>query len=282
MSDEFSAMMPITDDEFARLRDLVYDRYGINLTEKKRTLLVGRLQKVLRREGLASFSDFYDRVVAAANGGMLDELINRISTNFTYFWREHAHYDHLRSVALPEVCTRLQQQRECDLRVWCAAAATGEEPYTLAMLIHEHLGADYSRWQAGLLATDISLEALTTATAGSYSADAVKRLPARLKQRYLQADGDGSFRVAPELRADMFFRRFNLMHEFPFKRPFHIIFCRNVMIYFDRPTRRRLLQKLYHHTAPGGYLYIGHAESLNGIHDGYDSVQPAVYRRPPS
>jgi len=272
-------MMTITDDEFASLRDLVYDRFGINLTDRKRTLLVGRLQQVIRNHELDSFEAYHDRVTADESGTLLDELVNRVSTNFTYFWREPDHFEHLRDEVLPDLMDSLRAAGSYDLRLWCAAAATGEEPCVLAMMLREALAHDRSRWKAGLLATDISQRALDVARRGVYPDRALDKLPKALLGRYCRRTDTETWTVDPGLVADVTYRRFNLMNELPFKAPFHVIFCRNVMIYFDQPTRADLVRRMYDFVVPGGYLYVGHSESLGRVDCPFDYVRPGIYRR---
>lgn len=273
-------MQELTDKEFANIRDLVYRYAGINLTEQKRTLVMGRLRKVLVALGFDNYSDYFAHVEADKSGKALEEMINRISTNHTYFFREKAHFEFLLSTGLPEVTQAIKASGKNDLRLWCAAAATGEEPYCLAMLLLEYFGAEYRNWSAGLLATDISTHALSHAMRGVYNTERVAPTPAPYKGKYLKQTGEDAWEVSPVLKKEVLYRRFNLMAErWPFKGKFHIIFCRNVMIYFDQPTRERLVRKFYEHTAPGGYLFIGHSESLGREQCPYQYVKPAVYRK---
>jgi chemotaxis protein methyltransferase CheR len=272
-------LMPITDVEFRKIRDLVHARFGIFLTDQKRSLVVGRLQKLVRELDLGSFEAYYEHVRRDATGASLAELVNRISTNHTFFFREKEHFDYLLERVLPEICGRLREHGELDLRIWCAGCSSGEEAYTLAMLVQEYLGPERGRWQAGLLATDISQKVLRVAMDGRYDADRVAQLPSKLQRHFVDV-GDGMLQVRPELKKEITFRRFNLMNaRFPFKRPFHVIFCRNVMIYFDQPSREALVQRFFDHTAPGGYLFIGHSESLGRNRTPYGYVVPSVYRK---
>lgn len=270
----------LTDGEFNALRTLIYDRFGINLTDQKRTLVTGRLQRVLAQHKFRSFGEYIDYLNRDASGQGLSELVNRISTNHTYFYREHEHFEFFLRKALPAVLSNPEVARQRDLRIWCAGCSSGEEAYTLVMLTMESLGSEYSQWNAGLLATDVSENALRIARAGLYSEDRVSPLPQDFRRKYFKPIGDGNLTVVDRLKQEITFRRFNLMNEqFPFKRPFHIIFCRNVMIYFDQPTRDTLVRKYYDLTVPGGYLFIGHSETIRGGTHGYNYVMPAVYRK---
>ena len=210
----------------------------------------------------------------------LDSLVNRISTNFTFFFREKDHFDYFREKVLKEMTERIMWEGHRDLRVWCAGCSTGEEPYTLAMLVMEHLGDSYALWEAGLLATDISAKALKKAIAGIYPEGALKQLPEHLRRRYFVRVNAEEYKVSDTLKHEVTFRRFNLMNQrFPFKRPFHVIFCRNVMIYFDPPTREALIQRFYQSMVPGGYLFIGHSETLGRKQPLFEYVRPALYKR---
>ncbi len=286
MSDDGSSnlcefgMMPLSDSEFVSLRTLIYDRFGINLTEKKRTLLVGRLQKLVRKHDFENFSQYYQYVINDSSGKALVELVDRISTNHTAFFRESAHFDFLRETALPETVERHRQTGNRDLRIWSAGCATGEEAYTLVMVMMEFFGMEYANWNAGLLATDISPEALRTASAGTYSEERVESIPASIRRKYVAKGENEKWIIKQNVRSEITFRRFNLMNpQLPFKKQFDLIFCRNVMIYFDQPTKDALIHRLAGFTAPGGYLFIGHSESLERKGCPYQFVKPAVYRK---
>jgi chemotaxis protein methyltransferase CheR len=273
-------MMAISDKEFNSLRQLIYDRFGINLTDEKRSLLVGRLQKMLRENNLGSFQDYYEHLKTDGSGAAVSNLINLVSTNYTYFNREKDHFDYFHKSALPAICESLKKQNRKDLRVWCAGCSTGEEPYTLLMLMHEYLGSQYSNWDAGILATDISEQVLTKAQLGVYAADKVASLPETLQRKYFTKRPDGQMQVCDALRSEVTFRRFNLMNKsFPFKKPFQIIFCRNVMIYFDQQTRNALVQRFNNNMEPGGYFFIGHSETLGRDCELFRYLLPAAYQK---
>ncbi|WP_305043660.1 CheR family methyltransferase [Geoalkalibacter sp.] len=274
------ALMSISDAEFEQLRRLIKARFGINLTDQKKSLVVGRLQKLLRSTGFASFGAYYEHLVNDKSESALSELINRISTNHTYFNREKAHFDYFQQTALPAMAEALKRHNSRDLRIWCAGCSSGEEAYTLQMLMMDYFGGDYARWDAGLLATDISERVLAIAREGIYPQERVLQLPEALQRKYFRRLPDGSSQVVESVRKEVTFRRFNLMNErFPFKKPFHIIFCRNVMIYFDQPTREALVGKFHQLTVPGGYLFIGHSETLGRSHSLYRYLMPAVFQK---
>jgi chemotaxis protein methyltransferase CheR len=240
-----------------------------------------RIQHQLDADGFASLGAYLDHVLADPSATAADALVGLVSTTHTSFFREPAHFDYLRTRALPELEDRLHRAKSNDLRIWCAAAATGEEPYSLLITLLEYFGDRYHHLHAGLLATDISTSALAHAAAGVYREQQVELVPPPLRQRYFRRRDDGQYALLPELCADILFRRFNLKSDhYPFKQPFHVIFCRNVMIYFDQAIRERLVEKLWRCTAPGGYLFLGHAESIDRGHGGFEHLCPAVYRRP--
>jgi chemotaxis protein methyltransferase CheR len=269
----------ITDAEFQKLSTLIYDRFGIALSDKKRSLLVGRLQKHLRELRLPDFNAYIDYVSRDTKGAAINDLINSISTNHTYFWREPAHFEFMLKTVLPETIARLRAARELDIRVWCAGCSSGEESFLLNILLHEALGPEYSRWKAGLLATDISQRVLDIAAAGHYEDDRLQHLPEALKKKYFKRASSG-WDVQDFVKRDIVYRRFNLMNEqFPFRRPFHIIFCRNVMIYFDTPTREALVRRFFASTAENGYFFIGHSETLSRATTPYSYVMPACYKK---
>ena len=275
-----NSLMAISDTEFTRLRDLIYQRFGINLTEQKRSLLVGRLQKLMRQLNLPTFSAYFEYLDNDKTEAGLSELVDLISTNHTYFNREKDHFDYFSETALPAVIEKLKKQNRKDLRIWCAGCSSGEEPYTLLMLMMEHLGADYSSWDAGILATDISDRALTVARRGTYATDRVMKLPEPLRRKYFTPAGQDEMAVVDKIKKEATFRRFNLMNStFPFKKPFQMIFCRNVMIYFDQTTREALVDRYHQHTEPNGYLFIGHSETLGRSQTRYRYLKPALYQK---
>lgn len=273
-------LMEISDQEFKLMRDLIYQRFGINLTDQKKSLMVGRLQKIIRASGFATFKEYYEHLLNDKSEKALSDLIDRISTNHTFFNREKEHFRFFVETALPTVVARLEKENRRDLRVWCAGCSTGEEPYMLLMLMAEFFGANYGQWSAGILATDISNRALSIARAGVYAEERIADVPEALRRKYFKRLPDGNWGVIDRLKNEATFRRFNLMNaQFPFKKPFHIIFCRNVMIYFDQPTREALIGKFHQFTEPGGYLCIGHSETIGRSQSLYNYLMPATYQK---
>jgi chemotaxis protein methyltransferase CheR len=271
---------PITDGEFHSIRDLVYDRFGITLSDQKKSLVVGRLQKILRQHKFTSFRQYYDMLVADKTNAAITELANQITTNHTFFFREPDHFDFFKSDILPWMVKTHKEKHDNDLRIWCAAASSGEEPYTLIMTLFDFFGPDYKNWNCGLLATDVSEKALTSATIGSFDPSRMQGVPAPLLHKYFKKQPNGNFQVSDDLKKEVTYRRFNLMNKtLPFKKPFDCIWCRNVMIYFDSPTKHELVNRMYDKCVNGAYLLIGHSETLVKDKTKWKYVRPAGYRK---
>lgn len=273
-------MMEINDTEFRNLSNLIYKHFGISLTEAKRSLLVRRLQNLLKELQFSSFKEYYQYLVNHPNDKNFTELVNRITTNYTFFNREPAHFEYFTRVVLPQISRDAMNTGLRDLRVWCAAASTGEEPYMLSILMQEFFGVHYTNWDAGVLATDISQRALDKAVLARYSADEFDHMPPLLVSRYFTKLNDGTYTVKDKLKRDITYRRFNLNNDaYPFKKPFDTVFCRNVMIYFDDDTKKKVLLNLHKSMKRGAYLFIGHSESIMQYSTIFQYIQPAIYRR---
>ncbi|XEC96378.1 protein-glutamate O-methyltransferase CheR [Paenibacillus tarimensis] len=269
--------MQITREEFNRLSGFIERYFGIHLSDKKRELIVGRLHQVLSRKGFSTFSEYYEYIIRDRSGAAVAELVDKISTNHTFFMREADHFRFFGQTVLPELAASVSSK---DLRIWSAGCSSGEEPYTLAMIISDFFGESKPMWDTKILATDLSGAVLRKAESGIYSNEQLEVLPGHWKKRYLRKlDAETSI-VADKIRQEVIFRRFNLMETvFPFKKPLHVIFCRNVMIYFEHAVKMALLRKFYDHLAPGGYLFIGHSESFPRDQLKLNYVMPAVYRK---
>ena len=268
--------------DFDRLRTLIYEESGINLSSDKRTMMEIRIKRRLRSLEIASFHEYCERLFTPA--GRKKEivfLIDVITTNKTDFFREAGHFEYLVAKALPDLAARKGAARKA--LVWRAGCSTGEEPYTLAMVLGEY-AQNRPGFRFHVLATDISTDVLAKAASGIFKSDAAKPVPSELRRKYFMRSRDpGSdlLRVVPELRTLVEFRRLNFMDaDFGLAEAPEIVFCRNVIIYFDRPTQVRLLEKLTRHLAPGGYFFAGHSESLQGMDLPLAPVAPAVYRKP--
>jgi chemotaxis protein methyltransferase CheR len=267
----------LTDKEFEQFQSLIYQQVGIKLDSPKRTLLVSRLSKRLRELELASFQAYYDCVSRKGGEEELTRLLDLISTNKTDFYRELVHFDFLRDQVLPEV------QGTKTLRVWSSASSSGEEPYTIAMTLCDAL-SDINRWDIKILASDISTRVLAKAASGLYEEERVSQLPKDLVRRHFlcgKGPQAGKYKVRPDVAKLVAFRRINLMDPtFPIRSALDVIFCRNVMIYFDRPTQAKLVEKFFRYLRQGGYLFIGHSESLQWIEHQFTYLRPTIYQKP--
>ena len=267
----------LTDSEFKRLRELVHARTGIALSEAKRELLYGRLARRLRKLKLNSFAE-YCRLVETDESAELQELTNAITTNLTSFFREDYHFKQLSLEALPQIESKRSSARR--IRLWSAGCSTGEEPYSLAIVMRESL-ARLAGWDIKLLATDIDSKVVATATEGVYSSDRFKGVaPERVKSWFREVAGRPGFLAASaELKSLITFKQLNLLDPWPVKGPFDVIFCRNVVIYFDKATQRGLFDRMADLQEPGGWLFIGHSENLLNVTRRYKLVGRTVYRR---
>ncbi|HEY9130582.1 MAG TPA: protein-glutamate O-methyltransferase [Dyella sp.] len=267
------------DAEFRFLREFVLEHCGISLGEHKRQLVQGRLLRRLRALRLRGFES-YCQILRDDPDSELGELASAISTNVTSFFREMHHYDFLIQTQLP---LWLQQKRNGGrLRIWSAGCSTGEEPYALAMVLAEALEAYGSQVDAKILATDLSPQALEAARKGVYSVDKLAGVsPERLRRWFLRGEGaySGLACVHPRLRELVTIQPLNLLHDWPMQGPFDAIFCRNVVIYFDKPTKQRLFSRYAGLLPPGGYLFLGHSESMYGLSDDFDLVGRTIYRK---
>jgi chemotaxis protein methyltransferase CheR len=267
----------LTDSEFKRLRELVHARTGIALSEAKRELLYGRLARRLRKLKLNSFAE-YCRLVETDESAELQELTNAITTNLTSFFREDYHFKQLAAEALPQIESKRLSTRR--IRLWSAGCSTGEEPYSLAIVMRETL-AQLAGWDIKLLATDIDSKVVAAATAGVYASDRFKGVaPERVRSWFREVAGRPGFLAASaELKSLITFKQLNLLDPWPVKGPFDVIFCRNVVIYFDKATQRGLFDRMADLQEPGGWLFIGHSENLLNVTRRYKLVGRTVYRR---
>jgi chemotaxis protein methyltransferase CheR len=261
---------------FRKFSELVYRKAGITLGPNKEALVQARVGKRMRALGIDSFRDYLNKVESDETGAEVTLLLDAISTNVTHFFREPRHFD-----LLNQLLRKWQDEGQDKFRVWCAASSTGEEPYTIAMTAREALGP---RCDFKLLATDISTKVLTEAREGLYTERDVEKIPRPLQHKYFRVETTVQgkmYRIIDDVRRMVTFARLNLsVTPYPMKGPFDIIFCRNVMIYFDNKLRKRLLDNCYGLVRHGGYLMVGHAESLSGMLSHFKAIEPAVYIRP--
>jgi len=270
-------MNDISEQEFQQIRDFIQEHYGIHLGNEKKSLVYSRLRIILQEKGFMNFTQYFDYLVNDKTGEAVSRFIDKMTTNHTYFMRESDHFDHFRDVTIPFITETAVDK---DARVWCAGCSSGEEAYTLQMLLQDSFRGRPG-WNTELLATDISTSVLDRAVEGVYDMESTKTLPQNWKRMYFrEVDGERCV-VTDDLKKLVTFRSFNLMEEkLPFRKRFHAIFCRNVMIYFNNTTRDALIRRFYDVMEPGGCLYIGHSESLNQMDTNFKYIMPAVYRRP--
>lgn len=267
--------------DFSRLSSFIYEQCGIKMPPAKKTMLEARLQKRLRALALPSFSDYCDYLFSQE--GLRNELImmvDLVTTNKTDFFREPDHFSYLVNTAIPEWQNKTGGRRP--LHIWSAGCSTGEEPYTLAMVLSE-VAAAQDGFSYQIMATDISTRVLEKARKGVYDEERIDPVPMQLRRKYLLRSKDRTnplVRIAPELRARVRFGRLNFMDsDFGFREQLDIIFCRNVIIYFDRQTQEKLLNKFHGHLRTGGWIFMGHSETLNGLDVPLVQVHPTVYRK---
>jgi chemotaxis protein methyltransferase CheR len=273
----------LSSGDFIRLSNLIYSETGIKMPEVKKTMLEARLHKRIKALNLRDFDEYCDYLFSEK--GMETEFVNMIdlvTTNKTDFFREPDHFDYLLRVALPELLDRDGIGVRKRLTLWSSACSTGEEPYTLAMVTSE-FREKYRGYHFFVLATDISTRVLEKGRLGVYDEERADPIPSPMKKKYLLRSKDRSkklVKIDPSLRCLVEFKRLNLMDAgYDIEGPMHIIFCRNVIIYFDRPTQERLINRMCRHLAPQGYLFMGHSENLHGLDVPLVQVAPTVYRR---
>lgn len=273
-----TGVYPLPDDIFRRLQEIVISNTGIQITDDKRDLLVNRLQRRIRKLKLGGFSDYYE-LVSQPNNAEFEEFINAVTTNLTSFFRENHHLEHLANVALPEFSRNVANNRR--LRIWSAGCSSGEEPYSIAMVLREQ-EALFQAWDSKILATDLDSQVLSKAAAGVYAENTVLAMnnPTRKEKWFTPAaQQGGSYAVKPELQQLISFRKLNLLKDWPFKGRFNAIFCRNVLIYFDKPTQKKVVENFGRYLTDDGYLYVGHSESLNRVTEMYERVGNTIYRK---
>lgn len=269
--------MEMKEKEFIKVSNYVKSNFGIDLS-KKESLIRSRMENFLIESGYKSLSEFYNHMISDKTGLSVSTLINKLSTNHTFFFREIAHFNFLKEDILPKL--KQEEIIKKDLRIWSAGCSSGEEAYTIAMILSEFFGNEKYMWDTKILATDISNRALNKAKRGMYCEQQLLNVSNYFKNKYFNRLNNENYKLKKDIIDEVIFRRFNFMNEFfPFNKKFHVIFCRNVMIYFDEKTKEELINKLYESTEPGGYLFIGHSECINKNNTKYKYISPSIYRK---
>lgn len=268
-------MMELTDRDFIRLKNFMYNNYGINLANKK-TLIETRLALMVKRFGFSDFKSYIDNLMNDKSGEQVSALVEKLTTNFTYFMREEMHFEFLKeNVLLPS----LKRPPIGGIKIWSAASSTGEEPYCIAMLASSVFGR-LSKSKVSITASDISSKVLKQANSGVYTQDKIAKLPPTWIKSYFTLTTDRKYEVIKDVKDLVEFKYFNLNDGIGWNRSkYDVIFCRNVMIYFDNPTTQKLVKHLYDSLRPGGYLIIGMSESLSNIQTDFERVKPSIYRK---
>lgn len=277
MTSAVNSVIGMTDREFELLSSLLERNFGIHMKPEKQSLMISRLQDQLIQRQFECFNDYIAFLEREATAEDIQELVNRVTTNHTYFMREWDHFQFVKDTVLPHLKATV---RDGDIRVWSAGCSSGEEPYTLAMMFKEYFGTEKRKWDTKILATDISSRVLERAAMGIYGDEQLAELPKMWRGVYFQRFDAKHSVVIDALKEEVIFRKFNLMDTIlPFRRKFHMIFCRNVMIYFDAQTKVDLIHRFYECVEPGGYLFIGHSETLDRGKTPFEYVRPSVYRK---
>ena len=271
LTDNASNFIRLTDDEFNYIVSFVSGRYGIDLSQKRK-LIEARLASELKARGFKTYEEYI--AMMKANPGAIDGFLNKITTNYSYFNREMEHYDFLMKTIIPELMAR----KKSSVSIWSAGCSTGEEPYNIAMAIDSALGIKRNLWNVSITATDVSTRALTAARQAEYPDSELGSMPPEWVKNYMTKLPNGNYQVNPNIRRVVTFSQFNLMDPFP-PRTYDVIFCRNVMIYFKQATSQAVINKFYDRTHEGGYLFIGHSESISHSDNPYQYVKPSIFHK---
>lgn len=274
-----SGEISLSDREFEAVRNKVYELAGISMSDAKRTLVVSRLSKIVRKLNLNTFSEYVDFLDRNASKGDIQEFINALTTNLTRFYREDHHFDHL----VDHVGQLLQDPKFKSgkrLRLWSAGCSTGQEPYTIAMALY-NAHPELKSWDMRILATDIDTDVVRRAQTGIYKENDLAGLSPE-QSKFFEPSGNGEVKIPDFIRKAIAFKPLNLMHNWPMKGPFDAIFCRNVAIYFNKPTQERMFTRMGELLAPHGFLYIGHSENLNSVSEKFKLVGKTIYKPKPA
>jgi len=270
----------LSDSQFSEISDLVRKISGINLHDGKKELIKARLTKRMRKLDIGGFDEYLERVWGDSSGGELMAMLDALSTNLTSFFREPVHFEHLKEQVIPSLLID-NRMRHRKLRIWSAGCSSGEEPYSIAITLRESI-PNLQLWDARVLATDISTMMLERGREGIYTDVRIKTISPQARSKYftcVQTKPDRLYELKQEVRDLVHFARLNLMKPWPMRGPFDVIFCRNVMIYFDKPTQGGLVRRFWDLLAPGGTFFIGHSESLAGVQHEFKYVLPTIYKK---
>jgi len=267
-------MIYLTDSEFNDITTFMKTNYGIDLL-KKRQLIESRMYAVLLKKGFKSFAEYID-LIKTKDEKEISQLINKLTTNHTYFLREIHHFDFMKNVILP---FHEKNNKDKDIRIWSAGCSTGEEAYTAVMVMHEYFGLKRNQWDYRILATDISSRVLESAKNPVYTVDNLKDISADWIKKYFVKKDSDTYTLRDEVTGQVIFKTFNLLDKMIVKKPFDLIFCRNVMIYFDYETKKQLVNKFFDLLNPGGYLFIGHSETIKNGESKFKYIQPSIYQK---
>ena len=281
MLDVLAKEINLSQEHFGKIRDLVYSHCGISLSQDKKELVRSRLSKRLRQMKMDSFSQYVSYICKNENSDEFSNMIDLICTNLTSFFRERTHFNFLEKVLFDKIIHTKKSSPNKKIRLWSAGCSSGEEPYSLAITLNEKFES-LAHWDIKILASDVSYRILDRAKTGIYDPKRVEPLTPEIKSKYLTRinhDGQNLFQVKPAIRDMITFAYINLMEPFPFRGPLDIIFCRNVMIYFDKQTQEKLISKFWKVLGTGGVLFTGHSESLTGIQHKFKYIQPTIYQK---
>lgn len=269
LSDNAPGFIRLKDDEFNYIVKFVSGQYGIDLSQKRK-LIEARLANELKAKGFKSYEEYISML--KSNPAAIDSFLNKITTNYSYFNREMEHYDFLMKTVIPGLIAR----KKSSINIWSAGCSTGEEPYNIAMAIDSALGIKRNLWNVSITATDVSTRALTAARKAEYPESELSSMPPEWVKNYMTKLPGGAYSVNENIRRVVSFSQFNLMDPFP-ARMYDVIFCRNVMIYFKQATSQAVIAKFYERTHEGGYLFIGHSESISHSDNPYQYVKPSIF-----
>lgn len=266
------------DEDFQFVARLVKEKTGIVLADHKRDMVYGRLARRLRTLGMTDFKAYTDMIQGPAGDKELGSFVNALTTNLTKFFRENHHFEHLSNVALPEVKARQKGADKKRLRIWSAGSSSGEEPYSIAMTVQNALPS-MREWDARILATDIDTDMLTKGSRGIYEKERAENIPDAYRAKFAENLPDGGIQLKPNVREMISFKRLNLLGKWPMKGPFDVIFCRNVVIYFDKPTQKVLFDRYAELLHDDGVLYVGHSENLFNVTDRFKLIERSTYKK---